>query len=338
VPAPTFSIHDSNNAGAAGSAVFSGMANSLLGVLGAAGLDGIANSFLTADANAGSNTINVANATGYAVGDTIDIDAGNGSFETATIAAVTGNTLTLTAPLANSHVSNAEVYDQKANVAVVQNATNAFGPQDNSAAVAMSKMFQSPVGVPGIDTFVGAFIPAGPFVAPVGQSNITMTEAAVPLAQFGQINPGQQLTLVGFTPPAGPYVQLGAVVTAVNRIAGTISLQVTNNGAAPVSFNTSPPGPAGTYTALYATPTQTLGQFYGSIIAQVGLDGQTATTGTQTQTNISNSINQTRQGIDGINLDEETQNLLMYQTAYQAAAKTVTVLDTMLQSILNMVQ
>ena len=338
VPGPTFSIHDSNNPGAAGSAVASGMANSLLGVLGAAGLDGIANSSLTAAVAPGATTITVANASGFAVGQTIDIDAGNGNFETDTIAAINGNTLTLGAALANNHVSNAEVYVQAANVAVVQNATNAYGRQDNSAAVALSKMFQAPVGVPGVSTFVGAFVPPGPYTAPVGQSNITMTEAAVPLQQFGEINPGDQLTLVGFTPPGGPFVQLNAVVTAVNRIAGTISLQVTNNGAAPVTFNTSPPGPAGTYTALIATPTQTLGQNYGSIIAQVGLDGQTATTGTQTQTNISNSINQTRQGIDGINLDEETQNLLMYQTAYQAAAKTVTVLDTMLQSILNMVQ
>src|SRR5579872_1919466 len=114
-------------------------------------------------------------------------------------------------------------------------------------------------------------------------------------------------------------------------------MQVTNNGAAAVVFGTNPPTP-GDFTALEATKAQTLGQAYGAIIAQVGLDGQTATTGTQTQTGIATSINQTRQGIDGINLDEETQNLIMYQTAYQAAAKTVTVLDTMLQSILNMVQ
>jgi flagellar hook-associated protein 1 FlgK len=89
---------------------------------------------------------------------------------------------------------------------------------------------------------------------------------------------------------------------------------------------------------LVATPQQTLGPFDAGVIAHVGIDGQTATTGTKTQTSISNSINQVRQSIDGINLDEETQNLIKYQTAYQAAAKTVTMLDTMLQSVLGMIQ
>ena len=344
VAGATFSIHDSNNPGAAGGAAVNGLSGSLLGVLGAAGLDGIANSPLTAAAAAGSTTITVANATGFAPLQTIDIDAGNGNFETATISAINGNTLTLTAPLANAHASNAEVYVQAANVAVVQNAANAFGQTDNSAAIALTKMTQTAVGVPGVDTQVGTFQPgpnvvAGVYTAPVGQSTVTVNEAVLPLQQFGQINVGQQITLVGQeTAPPPPYVMLNAIVTAVNRNgggpSGTLTLQVTNTTGAAVKF-----GPGQTnYTALMATPQQTLGQFYAAVIAQVGIDGQTATTGTKTQTNIANSIDQVRQSIDGINLDEETQNLIKYQTAYQAAAKTVTILDTMLQSVLGMIQ
>ncbi len=330
-PGPSFSIHDSNNAGAAGSAAVSGIAGSLLGILGAAGLDGIANSQTTAAATAGSNTITVSNASGFAIGQTIDIDAGNGSFETDTITGIQGTTLTLGAALANDHVSNAEVYVQAASAAVTQDATNAFGPNDNSDAINMSQMFQNNIGVPGIDTQVGTFSTGNPFTAAVGQTNVTVTEGAVPLAEFGEIYPGYQLTLVN---QAGQSAN--AVVTAINRNLGTLSLQVTNNSGAAIAFNTS--AVAGDFTALIATPTQTLGQAYAGIIAQVGLDGQTATTGTTTQTNIATSINQTRQSIDGINLDEETQNLIMYQTSYQAAAKVVTILDSMLQSVLGMVQ
>jgi flagellar hook-associated protein 1 FlgK len=344
VPSASFSVHDSNNPGAAGSAAVNGLAGSILGVLGVAGLDGIANSQLTVSATAGSNTITVANPTGFAPLQKIDIDAGNGQWETATITAVNGNVLTLAAPLANTHASNAEVYLEAGNAAVVQNATNAFGQTDNSAAIALTKMTQTAVGVPGIDTQVGVFQPgpnvaAGVFTAPVGQSSVTVTEAALALQQFGQINVGQQLTIVGqVTVPPPPYVMLNAVVTAVNRNgggpSGTVTLQVTNTTGAAVSF-----GPGQTnYTSLIATPQQTLGQFYAGVIAQVGIDGQTATTGTKTQTSVANSINQVRQSIDGINLDEETQNLIKYQTAYQAAAKTVTMLDTMLQSVLGMIQ
>lgn len=338
-PGPSFSIADSNNPGTTGTAATSGLSSSLLGVIGAAGLDGIANSQLTAAATAGSNTITVANASGFAIGQTLDIDAGNANFETGlTITAINGNTLTLSGGLANNHASNAEIYVDSASPGlvqpIVQNATNAFGTQDNSAAVAMSKMFLSNVGVPGINTTAATLNGAATTTVNAGTtSNVVMTESVLPLQEFGEINVGQQLTVVGFNVPA-TYSQLNGVVTAIDRTTGTITVAITNNTAANVTFNIG----GGDYTALYATPTQTLGQYYSNVIAQVGLDGQTATTGTTTQTNIANSINQTRQSIDGINLDEETQNLIMYQTAYQAAAKTVTVLDTMLQSVLGMIQ
>ena len=44
-----------------------------------------------------------------------------------------------------------------------------------------------------------------------------------------------------------------------------------------------------------------------------------------------------RQGIDGINLDEETQNLVKYQNAYQAAAKTLNIIEQLLQTALGLI-
>ena len=45
-----------------------------------------------------------------------------------------------------------------------------------------------------------------------------------------------------------------------------------------------------------------------------------------------------RQGIAGINLDEETQNLIRYQNSYQAAARTMNVLDTLLQTAIGLLK
>jgi len=84
-----------------------------------------------------------------------------------------------------------------------------------------------------------------------------------------------------------------------------------------------------------SAPTQTLQQFYGSFITQVGVDTQTANTGVTTQTTLTTNINQTRQSISGINTDEETQNLIKYQSAYQAAAKTISVLNQMLNTVIT---
>ena len=47
-------------------------------------------------------------------------------------------------------------------------------------------------------------------------------------------------------------------------------------------------------------------------------------------------LNNTRDSISGVNLDEEMTNLMKYQHAYAAASKLVSVTDEMLQDLLNM--
>ena len=46
-------------------------------------------------------------------------------------------------------------------------------------------------------------------------------------------------------------------------------------------------------------------------------------------------LNNTRDSISGVNLDEETMNLTKYQQAYSAASRLVSVADQMLQDLLN---
>ncbi|MBV8152154.1 MAG: hypothetical protein JOY59_11390, partial [Candidatus Eremiobacteraeota bacterium] len=157
-------------------------------------------------------------------------------------------------------------------------------------------------------------------------------------AEFGLIQVGQSITFVNQN---GQSANL--VVTAINHNLGTLTAQVTsvnaNGMAGPIVFDPTPPAPVppgSNYTAVVATPAETLNQFYADLITQVGLDAQTASTGTSTQTTLATNINSVRQGVDGINLDEESQNLIKYQTAYEAAAKTITVISTMLQTLLAM--
>lgn len=108
----------------------------------------------------------------------------------------------------------------------------------------------------------------------------------------------------------------------------------------------TPTGPAISFVATKAhaagytistTATQTLGAYYSTLITQLGNDTSTATTGTTTQTSLATSINAQRQSVDGINVDEETQNLLQYQNAYEAAAKTMSVVETLLQTAIGLI-
>ena len=44
-----------------------------------------------------------------------------------------------------------------------------------------------------------------------------------------------------------------------------------------------------------------------------------------------------RESISGVSIDEEMLNLVKYQNAYQAAAKLISTADEMMQSVLNMI-
>ena len=46
-------------------------------------------------------------------------------------------------------------------------------------------------------------------------------------------------------------------------------------------------------------------------------------------------LDQLRQGTSGVNLDEEMVDLMGHQRAYQAAAHLVTVVDDMLDTLIN---
>ncbi len=197
---------------------------------------------------------------------------------------------------------------------VDQNASNAFGASGEGAANALVGLFSADVGVPALATTSGAGVSAA--------AGVPVT-VALPNTSFysNDVSVGQVLTID--KQPGGVSPQENVTVTAVSYANGVESVTFTpaNNHAANFS--------------IASAATQTLGQFYGSLVTQVGLDAQTAQTGTTTQTSLANNINAVRQGISGINLDEQTQNLIEYQKAYTAAAQTINVMNQILQTTIS---
>jgi len=193
---------------------------------------------------------------------------------------------------------------------VTQNSANAFGANDNGAANALMKMFATNVGVPALQTTLTAAVAAGTqtVALPAGVTNVRV---------------GDVLTIDAA--PGGGAPQENVVVSAVsyNPATGIESFTATFANAHALG------------ASMTSAQTQTLGQFYGQTVSQMGVDTQTAITGSASQTNLSSNIDKVRQGIDGINIDEETQNLIKFQNAYQATARTINVLDSMLSTIIN---
>ncbi len=75
---------------------------------------------------------------------------------------------------------------------------------------------------------------------------------------------------------------------------------------------------------------------YGQLIAKVGSQTRELDVTSQAQASMLAQISRAQQSESGVNLDEEAANLLKYQQAYQAAAKAMSIAQTMFDSLLQL--
>src|SRR5207237_7340277 len=115
---------------------------------------------------------------------------------------------------------------------------------------------------------------------------------------------------------------------------GSLGIRVTVNAAAGTSLNAAlvpldgqvahtPPGP------------WTPGDQYAQMISALGVDSSTAKSQSANQQVLVNQLNNQRQQASAVSLDEETTHLIQYQHAYQAAARVISVVDSMLDKLIN---
>jgi flagellar hook-associated protein 1 len=80
----------------------------------------------------------------------------------------------------------------------------------------------------------------------------------------------------------------------------------------------------------------TLKGFLESAIGQMGVNAQAANTMTTNSQTLQTTAEQRRQSISGVSIDEEMTNLIQYQHSYSAAARMTTVINQMLDTIVNL--
>ncbi len=76
-------------------------------------------------------------------------------------------------------------------------------------------------------------------------------------------------------------------------------------------------------------------QFIDNMVGTVGINAQTAVRENDIITSQMTALHNLRQEISGVNIDEEMAALISYQHGYQAAAKFITVIDRMLETIIQ---
>jgi flagellar hook-associated protein 1 FlgK len=78
-------------------------------------------------------------------------------------------------------------------------------------------------------------------------------------------------------------------------------------------------------------------ELYRQIVVSLGVEAQTANRRVDIQTNILAQLDAAREAEAGVNLDEEMTSMLAYQRAYEGAARFVTAVDQMLDTLINRV-
>jgi flagellar hook-associated protein 1 len=83
------------------------------------------------------------------------------------------------------------------------------------------------------------------------------------------------------------------------------------------------------------TGTLSLDDYYQAIILYMGNTGADATNITDSQLKLVQSADASRTAITGVSMDEEMTNMMKFKYAYNASARTLNVIDAMMETIVN---
>ncbi len=80
---------------------------------------------------------------------------------------------------------------------------------------------------------------------------------------------------------------------------------------------------------------QTFDEFFADTVTEIGLKGEQAEMMLSTQTAIVKELHDMRDSVSGVNIDEELSDIIKFQHGYNASAKFISVVDEMLETVIN---
>lgn len=86
---------------------------------------------------------------------------------------------------------------------------------------------------------------------------------------------------------------------------------------------------------LMTNNTTTVSEYYSALLGAIGVDSANATRLRENHTLLLHQIENQRQSIQGVSLDEEMTQIIKYQQAYDAAARVITTMDEALDTVIN---
>jgi flagellar hook-associated protein 1 FlgK len=83
------------------------------------------------------------------------------------------------------------------------------------------------------------------------------------------------------------------------------------------------------------TPSQTITDFYAGLVGKIGTASSQANEMQANQQLVVDQVNSQISQVSGVSLDEEATDMIKFQHAYQAAARVITTMDEMLNTLIN---
>ena len=75
--------------------------------------------------------------------------------------------------------------------------------------------------------------------------------------------------------------------------------------------------------------------YYNGIVGELGIETNTAISFTRNSELMVHQIENARESVQGVSLDEEMTNLIRFQHAYDAAARVITAMDEALDTVIG---
>lgn len=168
---------------------------------------------------------------------------------------------------------------------------------------------------------------------PAGAFRWDQADAATLLAGVGAAADGAAFAVAPLARPSGWIAVNPDIVTEPRSIAGSFSVAgnpgETGDGSAALAIAALRNGTVGVGQVA------TLDDYFADTIARIGLAGEEAELALETAERIYKDLDDTRARISGVNIDEELAQMLKFQHGYQAAARFITNIDRMLDTIIN---
>lgn len=90
------------------------------------------------------------------------------------------------------------------------------------------------------------------------------------------------------------------------------------------------------YRQVMQDGTATLDDYYNTQVGQIGAIAQRAVKSQESQKNVLSQLNNIRESISGVSLDEETTKMIEFQKTYDASARLIKTADEMFDTVLNL--